>query len=53
MMKPKTKERKKLEKGLLYYLELYNEIQWRENVDQVLDWIEESIGSLEEKLKRM
>ena len=52
-MKPKTKERKKLEKELLYYLELYNEIRWRENVDQVLDWIEESIGSLVEKLKRM
>lgn len=52
-MKPKTKERREREKRLLFYLEIYNELNGREGVTQVLLFYEEEIDRLVELLKRM
>lgn len=35
-MRKKTKERKEIEKSLLYYLQLYNEIKGRNEAWQIL-----------------
>ena len=51
-MKPKTKERKKREKELLYYLDLYSELKGREGVEQTLRFFEEEIEKLVELLKK-
>lgn len=52
-MRKKTKERKEIEKSLLYYLQLYNEIKGRNEAWQILSWLEDSIDELVEKLKIM
>lgn len=52
-MRKKTKERKEIEKSLLYYLQLYNEIKGRNKAWQILSWLEDSIDELVEKLKMM
>jgi hypothetical protein len=38
-VKPKTKERKKIEKEPLFYLDLFNELRGREDVGQTLGYI--------------
>lgn len=52
-MKPKTSARKKFEKELLYYLDLYNELYGREGVGKVLAALDEEINKLVELLKQM
>lgn len=52
-MKPKTKERKRLEKKLLFYLELFNELKGREGATSTLTYFEEEIDRLVELLKQM
>lgn len=52
-MKPKTKERKKLESKLLFNLQIYNELHGREGVTQTLLYFETEIDRLVELLKRM
>lgn len=52
-MRKDSKERKEMKKNLLYFLDLYNEIQFRDNVKQTLQYLEEQIDLLVEKLKRM
>lgn len=52
-MRKDSNERKKIKKKLLYYLDLYNEIQFRDNVGQTLQYFEEEIDRLVELLKRM
>ena len=52
-MKRKTKEWRKKEKELSYYLQLYNEIQTRDNVSQILACMDIEIDELVETLKRM
>lgn len=53
IMKRKTKEWRKKEKELSYYLQLYNEIQTRDNVSQILACLDVEIDELVETLKRM
>lgn len=48
-----TKEWQKKEKELSYYLQLYNEIQTRDNVSQILACLDIEIDELVETLKRM
>lgn len=43
----------KKEKELSYYLQLYNEIQTRDNVSQILACLDVEIDELVETLKRM
>jgi len=52
-VKPKTKERRKYEKELLFYLDLYNELKGREGALQTLSYFEEEIDKLVELLKQM
>lgn len=52
-MKKKTKERRETERELLYYLQIYNELNGRNEVGRVLGWLEEGIDRLVEKLKFM
>lgn len=52
-MKPVTKERKKFEKRLIFYLQLYNEIKDRDDVASTLTFFEMEIDRLVELLKRM
>lgn len=52
-MKPKTKERKEIEKKLLFYLQLYNELKGREGVANTLLYFENEIDNLVETLKFM
>ena len=52
-MKKKTKERRDTEKELLYYLQIYNELNGRNEVERVLSCLEDEIDKLVEKLKLM
>lgn len=52
-MKRKTKERRDVEKELLYYLEIYTELRGREGVGQVLAFYDELINEALEKIKMM
>ena len=52
-MKQKTKERKRCERELLFYLELYNELKGREGVEQTLVFLSIEIDKLVELLKQM
>jgi len=52
-MKPRTKERKRYEKELLFYLELYNELKGREGVIETLVYLNDEIDKLVELLKQM
>ncbi len=52
-MKRKTAERKKYEKELLFYLDLFNELRGREGVEQTLVFIDYEIDKLVELLKQM
>ncbi len=53
IMRRDSKKRKEMKKTLLYFLDLFNEIQFRDNVEQTLRYIEDEIDTLVEKLKRM
>lgn len=50
-MKRKTKERIKLEKELLFYLELYGEIRGRNETQKLLAELNYKIDELVEELK--
>ncbi len=52
-MRKKTPERKKKEKELLYYLEIYSELNGREGVDQVLEYYNDLIFELIEIIKEL
>ena len=52
-MRRKTKERRDAEKELLYYLEIYTELRGREGVGQVLEFHDELIREVLEKIKLM
>lgn len=52
-MKRKTKERRDVEKELLYYLQMYSELNGRNEVERVLGWLEDEIDRLVENLKFM
>ena len=52
-MRRKTKERRDAEKELLYYLEIYTELRGREGVGQVLEFYDELIREVLEKIKLM
>lgn len=52
-MKPQTKERKRIEKKLLFCLQLYNELKGREGVTSTLLYFETEIDRLVELLKQM
>lgn len=52
-MRLKTKERRKAEKELLYYLEIYTELRGREGVREVIDYYSELIDEAVEKIKQM
>lgn len=52
-MKPKTKERKRYEKELLFYLDLYNELKGREGAENTLIFISDEIDKLVELLKQL
>lgn len=49
----KTNERRKLEKELLYYLQLYNELIKRENAKEVCKFYAIEIDRLVELLKEL
>lgn len=48
-----SKEQKELEKELVYYLRLYNELKGRNGVDNIIRFIEEKIDELVERIKMM
>ncbi len=52
-MRKKTPERKRKEKELLYYLEIYSELNGREGVDQVLEYYNDLIMELIEIIKEL
>ena len=52
-MKSKSKERRKAESDLLYFLQLYNTLKGREGAVQTRAWLDDQIELLVEKLKRM
>ncbi len=52
-MKKKTKERKKAENDLLFYLQLFNELKGREVAEKMRAWLEDEIEQIVEKLKMM
>lgn len=52
-MKKKSKEWKEGASDLLYFLELYNELRGREGAQETLEWLNERIDALVEKLKTM
>ena len=45
-MKKKTKERRDTEKELLYYLQIYNELKGRNEVERVLSCLGDEIDKL-------
>ncbi len=53
VMRKKTPQRRKKEKELLYYLEIYSELKGREGVEQVLDYYNELILELIEIIKEL
>ncbi|MDL2221367.1 hypothetical protein LJC35_02290 [Parabacteroides sp. OttesenSCG-928-N08] len=52
-MKAKTKERKRYEKELLFYLDLFNELKGREGARKTLEFLNDEIDKLVELLKLM
>jgi hypothetical protein len=52
-VKPKTQERKRLERKLIYTLDLYSELKWREGVEQTLVFLGYEIDRTVEELKEM
>nr|DAT02101.1 MAG TPA: hypothetical protein [Caudoviricetes sp.] len=48
-----SKEQKELEKELIYYLRLFNELKGRNGASNILPFIEEKIGELVELIKTM
>ncbi|MDH6356871.1 hypothetical protein [Parabacteroides sp. PF5-9] len=52
-MKQKTKERRKYEKELLFYLALFNELKGREGAQKTLSFLNDEIDKLIEILKQM
>lgn len=51
-MKQNSRERKRLAKMLLYYLDLYSELNKRGNAMQVVQWLEDAIDELVQELKK-
>jgi hypothetical protein len=49
----KTTERRKYEKELLFYLDLFNELKGREGAERILAYLEDEIDKLVELLKQM
>lgn len=49
----KSKERKKAEKDLLYYLQIYSELRGRYGTNQTLAYFSMLIDELVEKIKKM
>ena len=49
----KSKERKKAEKDLLYYLQIYSELRGRYDTNQTLTYFSMLIDELVEKIKKM
>lgn len=52
-MKKKTPERRKAEKELLYYLEIYSELRGRYDTGQTLAHFSSLIDEMVEKIKKM
>lgn len=52
-MRKDSKERKEMKERLLYFLDLYNELHFRDNVRNTLQYCEEEIDKLVENLKKM
>jgi len=52
-IKRKTTERRKYEKELLFYLDLFNELKGREGAQKTLEFLNDEIDKLVELLKRM
>lgn len=52
-MRKKTPERRRAEKELLYYLEIYTELKGRYGTEQSLAYFETLIDEMIEKIKRM
>ena len=52
-MKLKTKERRRYEKELLFYLDLYNELKGREGVKRTISYLHDEIAKLVEILKQI
>lgn len=52
-MKRKTPERRKAEKELLYYLEIFSELRGRNGTEQTLAYFEILIDEMVEKIKKM
>lgn len=52
-MKKKTPERRKAEKELLYYLEIFTELRGRNGAEQSLAYFEILIDEMVEKIKKM
>jgi len=52
-MRRKTRERKRCEKELLFYLDLYNELKGREGVVGTLAFLDDEIDKLVELLKQI
>lgn len=48
-----SKEQKELEKELVYYLRLFNELKGRNGVTEIVRFIEEKIDELVELIKMM
>lgn len=52
-MKKKSPERRKAEKELLYYLEIFSELRGRYGTEQTLAYFETLIDEMVEKIKKM
>lgn len=52
-VKPKTREKKRYEKELLFYLDLYCELRGREGAEKTLEYLDDEIDKLVEILKQM
>ena len=52
-MKSKSKERRKAESDLLYFLQLYNTLKGRKDAVHTRAWLDDQIELLVEKLKLM
>ena len=52
-MKKKSPERRRAEKELLYYLEIFSELRGRNGTEQTLAYFEILIDEMVEKIKRM
>ncbi len=48
-----SKEQKELEKELIYYLRLFNELKGRNGADNIIPFIETKIDELVESIKMM